>query len=687
MLTLWLFYVTSDFVATLALGNILGKQIDYSGSSILGDLTALWAPFLLVHLGGPDPITSYSVEDNELWWRHLLGLIVQVFTAGFVFLQSLPNHRLWVPTLFVFVPGLLKYGERTLALRSASMDNFKDKIISDLFSRGDDPQDYSLDLQRQYNRLRLGPDVFPDLSNESSFILEGYHWFEIFKRLMVDMTFSSDILIYSQNRFGDIIPEDAFKLVAIELSFLYDILYTKSVIIHSISGRVVRCCSLISIVAAFIVFHDLDKVKFKPTDITVTYILLAAGLSLEVVAAVLLVISDWTIVSLSKSRCFMNVYLQNSIVWIVNWTFRKGKPRWSRAIRQYNLVAFCLRNKHTLIGRIMSVVKVKNAWDNMRATKMILLPHKMEEMMFEEAKRRAPNVDTYKILLEARSYRGLKALERHGQLENLEWSMKREFDVCIILWHVATDICFYNEYNREYTEHVDMCTEAHVSCLTSNYMLYLLILQPSMTQFGFGKTRFEATCAVIKQILKGERKLDHKKAHEVLQSHHVSVPPVLEPVPPVLEPVPNVNPVLYVNGQNEMGRLVLKDKWICWGRRKGEENEENKKRKDEYKGEENKKREYEKKGKLVLRDGLRLARELQKIQPEIRWQLISETWMEMLGYAAIHCNSYEHAKSLSRGGELLTHFWLLMAHMGVVDEHKIQQYEHKIQPTYDPELF
>ncbi|GFZ17719.1 transmembrane protein, putative [Actinidia rufa] len=38
---------------------------------------AFWAPFLLLHLGGPDTITAYSLEDNELWLRHLLGLVVQ----------------------------------------------------------------------------------------------------------------------------------------------------------------------------------------------------------------------------------------------------------------------------------------------------------------------------------------------------------------------------------------------------------------------------------------------------------------------------------------------------------------------------------------------------------------------------------------------------------------------------------
>jgi Domain of unknown function (DUF4220) len=135
-LTLWILYLTADYVATLALGNVLSKQTDDAGSggsgTIPGELTALWAPFLLLHLGGPDTITSYSIEDNELWWRHLLGLVVQVVTAAFAFLQSPPNPGLWIPTILVFIPGLIKFVERTLALRSGSKDNLKDKIISEI---------------------------------------------------------------------------------------------------------------------------------------------------------------------------------------------------------------------------------------------------------------------------------------------------------------------------------------------------------------------------------------------------------------------------------------------------------------------------------------------------------------------------------------------------------------------------
>lgn len=50
---------------------------------------AFWAPFLLVHLGGPDTITAYSLEGNELWLRHLLNLVVQVGVAFYVFVGAL----------------------------------------------------------------------------------------------------------------------------------------------------------------------------------------------------------------------------------------------------------------------------------------------------------------------------------------------------------------------------------------------------------------------------------------------------------------------------------------------------------------------------------------------------------------------------------------------------------------------
>ena len=50
--------------------------------------------------------------------------------------------------------------------------------------------------------------------------------------------------------------------------------------------------------------------------------------------------------------------------------------------------------------------------------------------------------------------------------------------------------------------------------------------------------------------------------------------------------------------------------------------------------------------------------------------MISEVWVEMLGYAATHCEWKEHAQQLCKGGELLTHVCLLMAHLGLSQQYR-----------------
>ena len=75
----WCSYLSAEWVAMVALGVLSGAgdaKEDFTKPEHA--ITAFWAPFLLLHLGGPDTITAYSLEDNELWWRHFVSLIVQV---------------------------------------------------------------------------------------------------------------------------------------------------------------------------------------------------------------------------------------------------------------------------------------------------------------------------------------------------------------------------------------------------------------------------------------------------------------------------------------------------------------------------------------------------------------------------------------------------------------------------------
>ena len=65
-------------------------------------LTAFWAPFLLLHLGGPDTITAYSLEDNEFWLRHLLGLGVQTGVALYIFISAWTASHLSILSILIF---------------------------------------------------------------------------------------------------------------------------------------------------------------------------------------------------------------------------------------------------------------------------------------------------------------------------------------------------------------------------------------------------------------------------------------------------------------------------------------------------------------------------------------------------------------------------------------------------------
>jgi hypothetical protein len=77
--------------------------------------------------------------------------------------------------------------------------------------------------------------------------------------------------------------------------------------------------------------------------------------------------------------------------------------------------------------------------------------------------------------------------------------------------------------------------------------------------------------------------------------------------------------------------------------------------------------------KSVLFDACILAKELKKLDGQKRWKLMSEVWVELLSYAASHCRANSHAAQLSKGGELITFVWLLMAHFGIGDQFQINE--------------
>ena len=118
----WLAYVGADMLATFLLG-LLSRKTLHCG------MFGLWSALLIYHLGGPDNFTAYERADSELWLRHMFYLALQVVTAAYVIAINTRGFFL-IPTLLVFVVGVLRYWERNHALKKSSRKGIAQEVSS-----------------------------------------------------------------------------------------------------------------------------------------------------------------------------------------------------------------------------------------------------------------------------------------------------------------------------------------------------------------------------------------------------------------------------------------------------------------------------------------------------------------------------------------------------------------------------
>ncbi|KAG6768656.1 hypothetical protein POTOM_027583 [Populus tomentosa] len=99
--------------------------------------------------------------------------------------------------------------------------------------------------------------------------------------------------------------------------------------------------------------------------------------------------------------------------------------------------------------------------------------------------------------------RGNLVLQKYSHSE-LNWSIEVEFDESILIWHIATEICCKLEDSAGDI----ILSKHHISKLLSEYMLYLLVMNPSMFPVGMGQFVFEDTCAEAVRFFSTAEKLD-----------------------------------------------------------------------------------------------------------------------------------------------------------------------------------
>ncbi|XP_050267927.1 uncharacterized protein LOC126712588 [Quercus robur] len=734
-LSLWSAYLTADWVATVALGVLSKNQRNSctcaiasssNTKSINDELRAFWAPFLLLHLGGPDTITAYALADNELWIRHLLGLLVQTIVAIYITVTAWSGTWLSYLTIPMLFAGLIKYVERTLSLRSANREQFLDSL---LYRPDPGPnyakfmEEFSLKKAEGFSVLAIEVIEAADQSYAAGngnnngdaskrTLPVAYSFFNTFKRLFVDLILSFHDRDKSRSYFQNLTSsETAFEVVEIELGFAYDVFYTKAPIISTFLGCIFRFITSSFTIIVFVFFLIIEKHNHPQVDLIITYILLVGAILLEFYAVILLLSSDWTKLWLSEhepqfsqiKRCFQSMIsrpiscfepivsplvscfqskvspliscfkskVSPLISWfqskispliscfkskvssliscfqskvsrlmipcfrhviseVVSFLFPSNKKRWSNSIPQFNLLSFslkdkpvpCLDDKPELFQKIVRHSPIyyktfEKSWYTYRCEtspklKGWIFQHFLKKSEVATSTKK-PDDNNTTSLCSARGNLVFKNYaEKYERSLSFNWTTEVEFDQCILIWHIATDLCYHSGGG----ENLAAEKSSHKwSKNLSDYMLYLLVMCPFLLPIGIGMIRFQDTCEEAKHFFQ-EKGLSKNKVKFCKM---------------LLEVNTDVEPI-------------------------------------KVKGD---------RSKSVLFNANKLAKQLQEMGEEKNWEFVWEfvcdVWIEILGYAASHCRGYYHAQQLTEGGELLTHVWLLMAHLGITEQFQINR--------------
>ncbi|KAJ3674280.1 hypothetical protein LUZ60_004896 [Juncus effusus] len=605
---LWLEYLFADSIAIFALGYLSQNEGQVS------HLVILWAPFLLLHLGGQDTITALSIEDNELWKRHLLTFISQACIAIYVFAKSgRPSSISWAGSL-IFFAGIVKYVERIWALQKASMSSLRSscKMESDIGWYKPICPDYTL--------LEYG-----------GVVRTAYELSQRMKPILADLTVDVGTWSGTIPKFFEMKVERAYKVIEVELYFMYDILHTKAAVLHKWYGWLFRICTLSCSITALVIFTTSNTTDYNKIEVGITYLLLVGAVVLESFSLAFMLLSLWTYAGMIEGKKCAN-RLKQGLMFLIGKLRSEEKSEWANCMGQCSVLNYIITCKSDRIGNVMSFFGVKENWDNLWHTEYKPVELELKNLVFSELR----NKSSRKNVLSEHGVEISSTLRYLHCYEQLGWSVDKDFDRTILIWHFATDLLLhYHETDKQKEEENkrnNVPSYRDRSEDISKYMLFLLIARPYMLPTGIGQTRFSDTCG---------------HAKDLLQQRRTIAPNLKEATDEILNKINHYEP----RPKTRYGLSDPGPDLIVWEH-----------------------------GRTILPDGVKLAKQLQELivieeacpNLDRMWKLISVAWVEMLCLAASKCGGNSHMKQLSMGGEFLTHVCFLMAHMGLGEEYRFE---------------
>ncbi|KAL5215272.1 hypothetical protein ABZP36_004424 [Zizania latifolia] len=604
---LWLAYQLGDTTAIYTVG-----QLSLGGAPREHKLVAFWAPFLLLHLGGPDSITAYALEDNKLWTRHALTLAVQVLGVVYVLYMYIAGNGTLIvlAAALMFLVGTAKYVERTFALWRANFSSIRNtlKVV---------PRDKSQHLYIKYEHPHhQGPDQGVD----DEFLLQRAHsLFHGCKRGIVDSVIDDDddqenpdtSAILELVR-GEKYHKSMWTVMQMELSLMYDILYTKANVIHTCIGYGIRVMAPLAVVTSLLLFHFSGKGGHNRVDVPITYALLGGALILETKSLLSSLGSSWALAFLCATRwnwlrhvalCSGRWYrLRRALVSLRRpATVTLGSSRkWTLTMGQYSMMQSCARKVNMTSGRFndwSTFLGVSDWLDRKRCSWNIPVPEmvktRLREIMNEIF---TPwDLNTMGLLRGKWGDLAMRSKDRAEQFKAIKGYHGLDFHESVLIWHIATEM-FLTEKERD-------GSPVEAIRALSNYLMFLFVDRPDMLPGVPQKWLYEQT---MNNMVKS------------CESHNGFVKESCR-----LKQIKQVAGIL-LQEDPEQAKTGPKVPRLNYARE--------------------------------------VARKLIKWENEDQIKVLLDLWIDFLIYAANRCNRESHAKRLNNGCEFLTVVWLMVEH-------------------------
>ncbi|XBI86798.1 hypothetical protein VPH35_094687 [Triticum aestivum] len=430
---MWLAYLGADVVAAYVLGLISRQEVSTH------HLAFFWAPFLLIHLGGQDTITAFAIEDNTLWRRHLLNLVVQASLTLYIFWKSFdggPNMQLLAPSILLFITGSL----RNVRDLSSRWDTYliSPGPVSSALSSADLVRTFFTGLNCPLHGWAIDM-LRPDLSTR------------------------------------------LFEIMEIQLGLMYDDIYTKALVLRTWGCTILRCISHLSFLAAFVLFSSVVRNKeerwhYISFDAAITYGLFFGGFSLEVSSVCIIMMSPRSCACLDTRHCSF----LGSIITRCRRP-RKRRVLWSNSMGQFNMLNYLGQyDRHS--SKSMSVIrKLANVFCRTAYQKLWI--SKQVDTKFVEVDEHIMRCVVQRIA----QYRNDGSPQQQWPtlgplLGKLAQEPDSNFDCdAIIILHVFTEVQLSTYVTTAAVESEPSDASVRGVCrMISQYMFYLLVTHPEM---------------------------------------------------------------------------------------------------------------------------------------------------------------------------------------------------------------